>query len=172
MAASSGSSALLARSFVPTQDRTTKAKGGPDPGRSLPIPTVAERTPRAFQHLCTAHQRRRPAKWADLAAGPLQATDGPLRLTWSLTPHSPAAALTDRRWRHPACRRITQHLRACPLCTVSLGDRRPVRQWAGLTPKPHHARQQRVALRGSFRLRLASTCNHRPAEVQPQSMAR
>ena len=35
--------------------------------------------------------------------------------------------------------------------------------WAGLTSKPHHAQQPRVALRGSFRLRLASTFNHRPA---------
>ena len=34
---------------------------------------------------------------------------------------------------------------------------------AGLTSKPHHAQQPRVALRGSFRLRLASTFNHRPA---------
>ena len=34
---------------------------------------------------------------------------------------------------------------------------------AGLTSKPHHDQQPRVALRGSFRLRLASTFNHRPA---------
>src|SRR5947209_10975459 len=45
----------------------------------------------------------------------------------------------------------------------SAPDRPPARRRAGLTPKPHHAQQPRVALRGSFRLRLASTCNHRPA---------
>jgi hypothetical protein len=56
-------------------------------------------------------------------------------------------------------------------CGTARGPRRPlserhrgsVARRAGLTPKPHHARQPRVALRGSFRLRLASTCNHRPA---------
>jgi hypothetical protein len=33
---------------------------------------------------------------------------------------------------------------------------------AGLTPKPHHAHQTLSDLRGSLRLRLASTFNHRP----------
>ena len=41
--------------------------------------------------------------------------------------------------------------------------RLPAPRWAGLTPKPHHAQQPKVALRGSLRLRLASTFNHRPA---------
>jgi hypothetical protein len=55
----------------------------------------------------------------------------------------------------------------CTACTDrhhSLSAPRPgwARRRAGLTPKPHHAQQPRVALRGSFRLRLASTCNHRP----------
>src|SRR5664280_3004977 len=46
---------------------------------------------------------------------------------------------------------------------ISALPRQPGATRAGLTPKPHHAQQPRVALRGSFRLRLASTCNHRPA---------
>src|SRR5438477_12093761 len=33
---------------------------------------------------------------------------------------------------------------------------------AGLTSKPHHAQRPRVALRGSFRLRLASTTGDDP----------
>ena len=37
-----------------------------------------------------------------------------------------------------------------PLVAVSTPGRQPARRWAGLTPKPHHARQPRVALRGSF----------------------
>ena len=44
----------------------------------------------------------------------------------------------------------------------SAGPRQPAPRRAGLTSKSHHAQQPRVALRGSFRLRLASTCNHRP----------
>src|SRR3954468_8607880 len=52
----------------------------------------------------------------------------------------------------------------------SAPDRPPARRRAGLTPKPHHAQQPRVALRGSFRLRLASTCNHRPARGAPRSV--
>ncbi len=58
-----------------------------------------------------------------------------------------------------------------PLVAVSTPGRQPARRWAGLTPKPHHARQPRVALRGSFRLRLASTCNHRPAGVLASTLA-
>lgn len=40
---------------------------------------------------------------------------------------------------------------------------------AGLTSKPHHARRPTVALCGSFRLRLASTCNHRPVRNEGES---
>src|SRR3989442_10237230 len=44
---------------------------------------------------------------------------------------------------------------------------------AGLTPKPHHAQQPRVALRGSFRLRLASTCRSRSgATTDPHAAIR
>jgi hypothetical protein len=43
---------------------------------------------------------------------------------------------------------------------------------AGLTPKPHHAQQPLVALRGSFRLRLASTFNHRPEPVRMIAICR
>jgi len=44
---------------------------------------------------------------------------------------------------------------------------------AGLTPKPHHAQQPRVALRGSFRLRLASTSrSRRNGAAQPQTRTR
>ncbi len=49
-----------------------------------------------------------------------------------------------------------------PLVVISVPGRQPARRRAGLTSKPHHAQQPRVALRGSFCLRLASTCNHRP----------
>jgi hypothetical protein len=165
MAASSGSWPRWQRHSSITADQTITAKEDPIRAEVYRSPPWPSGYPPAFHCLSKCER-------ADVAAGPLQVTDGLLRLTWSLTPHSPAAALTDRRWRLHTSRRIAQHLRACPLCTVSLGDRRPVRQWAGLTPKPHHAQQQRVALRGSFRLRLASTCNHRPAEVRLESMAR
>src|SRR5205823_13255954 len=41
---------------------------------------------------------------------------------------------------------------------------------AGLTSKPHHAQRPTVALRGSFRLRLAST-TERTSPGQPQTQA-
>src|SRR5437867_3338816 len=41
---------------------------------------------------------------------------------------------------------------------------------AGLTSKPHHAQRPTVALRGSFRLRLASTTG-RISPGQPQTQA-
>src|SRR5205823_11171387 len=41
---------------------------------------------------------------------------------------------------------------------------------AGLTSKPHHAQRPTVALRGSFRLRLASTTG-RTSPGQPQTQA-
>ena len=65
------------------------------------------------------------------------------RLTWSLTPHPPAGRFAPR------------HM---PPTTAPLGAYTP----AGLTSKPHHAHGAFPRLRGSFRLRLASTCNHRP----------
>ena len=58
-----------------------------------------------------------------------------------------------------------------PLVVISAPGRQPARRRAGLTSKPHHARQPRVALRGSFRLRLASTCNHRPTGVSTLRLA-
>ena len=84
---------------------------------------------------------------------------GSVRLTWSLTPHSPAGELA----------RLAGAARGpCPAVAAAVAPSPPRahggrRRRAGLTPKPHHAQQPRVALRGSFRLRLASTCNHRPA---------
>ena len=84
------------------------------------------------------------------------------RLTWSLTPHSPAARVTHRHRRHggmpPAQRRPHGTRRL-----VSARPRQPGTPRAGLTSKPHHAQRPQVALRGSFCLRLASTFNHRPA---------
>src|SRR3984885_15250967 len=65
----------------------------------------------------------------------------------------PAARRCHRAQRH--------HADACRL--VSARPRQPGTRRAGLTSKPHHAQRPQVALRGSFRLRLASTCNHRPA---------
>ena len=53
---------------------------------------------------------------------------------------------------------------------VATGPRGSGARWAGLTSKPHHAQQPQVALRGSFRLRLASTCNHRPARSPSPSV--
>jgi hypothetical protein len=94
---------------------------------------------------------------------------GCARLTWSLTPHPPAEEVAARRrrpFRRAACSR--RHVpRPCGardgrLRSFSTSCRLPARKWAGLTSKSHHAQQPRVALRGSFRLRLASTCNHRP----------
>ena len=93
------------------------------------------------------------------------------RLTWSLTPHSPAVRMATRyRRNRPASGREpfgtvcgTRHL-------ISARPRQPGTPRAGLTPKPHHAQQPVVALRGSFRLRLASTCNHRPARSSRQTV--
>ena len=59
----------------------------------------------------------------------------------------------------------TPNTTGTPLVVISVPGRQPARRRAGLTSKPHHARQPRVALRGSFCLRLASTCNHRPTGV-------
>ena len=56
----------------------------------------------------------------------------------------------------------TPNTTGTPLVVISVPGRQPARRRAGLTSKPHHAQQPRVALRGSFCLRLASTCNHRP----------
>jgi len=66
------------------------------------------------------------------------------RLTWSFPPHSPAGAFAARSRR--------------------TGDSHPLspEDEAGLTSKPRHARRPRVALRGSFRPRLASTTGGRP----------
>jgi hypothetical protein len=94
---------------------------------------------------------------------------GCARLTWSLAPHPPAEEVAARR-RRPFRRaaRYRQHVprpygtRDDRLRSFSTSCRLPARKWAGLTSKSHHAQQPRVALRGSFRLRLASTCNHRP----------
>ncbi len=69
----------------------------------------------------------------------------------------PAARRRHRTQRH--------HADACRL--VSARPRQPGTRRAGLTSKPHHAQRPQVALRGSFRLRLASTCNHRPARSPP-----
>ena len=74
----------------------------------------------------------------------------PPRPTWSLTPHSPAGAFAPKDF-------------ASPLLTLST-CRQTVTS-AGLTSKPHHAHRNFPGLRGSFRLRLASTCNHGHAET-------
>ena len=74
-------------------------------------------------------------------------------LTWSLAPHSPAESLQPRS-------AVQDHAHFSPL------------EGAGLTPKPHHAQQPLVALRGSFRLRLASTFNHRPRPEHKLRFAR
>jgi hypothetical protein len=66
-----------------------------------------------------------------------RAASGPQRLTWSLTPHSPG---------HP-------------------GPLWPWWWFQDLLLSRTMISNRQVALRGSFRLRLASTCNHRPAEV-------
>ena len=87
---------------------------------------------------------------------------GCVRLTWSLTPHSPAARVTRRHRRHGDHRRTQRHHDGAHRL-VSARPRQPGTRRAGLTSKPHHAQRPQVALRGSFRLRLASTFNHRPA---------
>ena len=61
--------------------------------------------------------------------------------------------------------------RQCTSPLVAGLVRRSNRGRAGLTPKPHHARQPLVGLRGSFRLRLASTFNHRPARSPALNLA-
>ena len=86
----------------------------------------------------------------------------PRWLTWSLTPHSPAVAIGGPRRRH---NNVYPTPRSPRLLPSPPGCRGPARGRAGLTPKPHHAQQPKVALRGSLRLRLASTCNHRPTGV-------
>ena len=65
------------------------------------------------------------------------------RLTWSFPPHPPAGAFAGARLRP---------------------DSRPLSPGggAGLTSKPRHAQRPRVALRGSFRPRLASTTGDGP----------
>ena len=69
------------------------------------------------------------------------------RLTWSLTPHSPAGAFAHKD-------------SASPLLTLS------EKFWpAGLTSKARHARRTFAGLRGSLCPRLASTCNHRRART-------
>src|ERR1700684_759723 len=64
-------------------------------------------------------------------------------------------------------RLYTLRSRCGTLHLISTSPRQPGTPRAGLTPKPHHDQQPRVALRGSFCLRLASTCNHRPARSSP-----
>ena len=64
-------------------------------------------------------------------------------LTWSLTPHSPSGGFAHKALAPPLL----------PLSPITPD---------GLTPKPHHAHESFSRLRGSFRLRLASTFNHRP----------
>ena len=103
--------------------------------------------------------RYRPSRWRVM---------GCVRLTWSLTPHSPAAGLAARRRRPPAA--LRRPLRPHP--PVAARPRESGASGAGLTSKSHHARQPRVALRGSFRLRLASTFNHRPARSPPRCYLR
>ncbi len=90
------------------------------------------------------------------------------RLTWSLTPHSPAAGLAPGRRRHPKNDQAPSGAVVGTRHPVSARPRRSGTRRAGLTPKPHHAQRPRVALRGSFRLRLASTCNHRPDRSSPR----
>ena len=96
---------------------------------------------------------------------------GCVRLTWSLTPHSPAARVTRRHRRPGGCRRTQRH-HAGAHRLVSARPRQPGTRRAGLTSKPHHAQRPQVALRGSFRLRLASTFNHRPARSPPHMLGR
>ena len=77
--------------------------------------------------------------------GPPVARWALVRLTWSFAPHSPAGALArpPGRPRHRT-----------PALSRSPG--------AGLTSKPRHAQPPTVALRGSFRPRLASTTGEHP----------
>ncbi len=96
----------------------------------------------------------------------LSAWSRPRWLTWSLPPHSPAVS---GRWTGGGGQRPSTT--GTPLVVISAPGRQPARRRAGLTSKPHHARQPRVALRGSFRLRLASTCNHRPTGVSALRLA-
>ena len=85
--------------------------------------------------------------------------EAPARLTWSFTPHSPAErSAAGARF---IVFRAARHYYASP-----------AKGRAGLTPKPHHAHQPRVGLRGSFRPRLASTFNHRPGRKPSRSIIR
>ena len=79
----------------------------------------------------------------------------PAWLTWSLAPHSPAEGVAaDDGGLAPSPGRVAP-------------------PGAGLTSKPHHAQRPTVALRGSFRLRLASTTERRsPGQPQTQAEAR
>ncbi len=83
----------------------------------------------------------------------------------------PTLACRGTHGRAPAAPTVSGPHPAVPLDgtrhPLSARPRQPGTPRAGLTPKPHHAQQPRVALRGSFRLRLASTCNHRPARRSP-----
>ena len=68
------------------------------------------------------------------------------QLTWFSPPHSPAGGFAPK----PSC---------SPLLPLSL----KILYAAGLTSILHRARSLILScLRGSFRLQLASTCNHRP----------
>src|SRR5207245_10444583 len=79
----------------------------------------------------------------------------PAWLTWSLAPHSPAEGVAaDDGGLAPSPGRVAP-------------------SGAGLTSKPHHAQRPTVALRGSFRLRLASNIESRSLVIlQTQDAAR
>jgi hypothetical protein len=119
-AASSGSSALWPKPIrQQLQDRAIAA--GSDPGESLLIRAVTNRIPSGVSTFVHCRRTvvggaRSITKRTDLVAGPLRVTNGPLRLTWSLTPHSPAAVLTDRRWRLIASRLLAP----APPCVPAL----------------------------------------------------
>lgn len=71
-----------------------------------------------------------------------KASCAPIRLTWSLPPHSPAGRFAPKRSGSPLL--LLSHFAA------------------GLTSKLHRAHSGFRCLRGSFCLQLASTFNHRP----------
>ncbi len=75
-------------------------------------------------------------------------------LTWSFTPHLPAAVSVGHAGSTRLSGDATTHFTGSP------GDRSGHLK-AGLTSKPRHAQRLKDALRGSFRPRLASTFNHR-----------
>jgi hypothetical protein len=137
-AASSGSSALWPKPIrQQLQDRAIAA--GSDPGESLLIRAVTNRIPSGVSTFVHCRRTvvggaRSITKRTDLVAGPLRVTNGPLRLTWSLTPHSPAEevtrpAMAANPLRGPTLHRCKRHasllLRPEPTAGSSAGRTYP-----------------------------------------------